>query len=118
MADLTGSGANPVFKDRRTFPRRRPRGSAAVLPADKPMAPGTAAVLTNISQGGIGFIIRKELVLGQRVILEMQAPGLARPLPIRAEVRWVVPDQARPGYFRVGAAWLERLQYHHLVHFV
>jgi len=32
----SSDAAEAEFKDRRTFPRRRPRGDARVRPADKP----------------------------------------------------------------------------------
>src|SRR5439155_7851125 len=103
--------SEPAPNDRRAFPRRRARGSATFTPADKPMAPSVTVTLVNISHSGIGFIVAKELKIGERILIEL--PGSAstgRPAPFPAEVRWVCPGD-RPGQFRVGCDWITRLSY-------
>lgn len=105
-----------AFKDRRNFPRRRPRGSATFVPAAKPMAPGSAIIPINISQSGISFLASKPLELGQRILIDLLAPGHGRPLTVEAEIRWISPA-AKAGKHLVGCAWLKRLDYSELIRF-
>jgi PilZ domain len=107
---------SPGFKDRRNFPRRRPRGSAAFVLAAKPMAPSSAITLINISQSGISFLASKPLELGQRILIDLLAPGHGRPLTVEAEVRWISPA-AKAGKHLVGCAWLKRVCYSDLIRF-
>jgi PilZ domain-containing protein len=104
------------FKDRRNFPRRRPRGTASLVPADKPMAPSISVTLVNISQGGVSFLAAKPLVVGQRIQIDLLAPGYSRPISVQAEVRWV-GSSAKAGKYHVGCAWAQRVMYADLIRF-
>jgi len=104
-------------KDSRLFPRLRARASATMRPADKPMAPNVRVTLVNISHDGVLFIAAKQLEVGQVVVLELQSPaGNSKPQAHEAVVRWVSPDE-KPGHFRVGCCWSQRLSYHDLHQF-
>lgn len=109
------SSDSAIFKDRRTFPRRRPRGTASFVPADKPMAPSTSITLVNLSQGGVSFYSRKALAAGQRLSIDLQAPGIAKPLSLQAEIKWVREDEK--GKILVGCAWTQRVNYGDLIRF-
>lgn len=110
----TSSSDSAIFKDRRGFPRRRPRGSASIVPTDKPMAPSTSVTLVNLSQGGVSFIVRKPLAVGNRVTVDLQAPGIAKPLSLQAEVKWVRVEE---GKSHVGCSWTQRINYADLIRF-
>jgi hypothetical protein len=104
-------------KDLRLFPRRRARCSATVRPANKPMAPNVRVTLVNISHDGALFITCKLLEVGQGVVLELQSPaGNSKPRALEAVVRWVTADE-KPGHFRIGCAWLQRMNFYDLQHF-
>ncbi len=104
-------------KDLRLFPRLRARACATVRPADKPMAPNVRVTLVNISHDGVLFITAKPLEVGQVVVLEMQSPaGNSKPRAFEAAVRWVAADE-KPGHFRVGCCWSQRLSFYDLQHF-
>src|SRR5262249_9161596 len=104
-AAITGAFEN------RAFPRRRAWGAAALVRAEKPLTPSVQITLVNISQGGLQFLVRKELEVFQRIFIEIQL-SLSNTKPVQrlAEVRWIVAD-GKPGVFRVGCAWIERLTY-------
>src|SRR5262245_25427435 len=102
-----------IFKDRRGFPRRRPRGTASFVPTDKPMAPSTSIALVNLSQGGISFQSRKPLAAGQRLTIDLQAPGIAKPLSLQAEVKWAREEEG--GKTLVGCVWTQRVNYGDLI---
>jgi hypothetical protein len=104
-----------IFKDRRGFPRRRPRGNASIVPADKPMAPSTSVALVNLSQGGVSFYTRKALAVGQRVMIDLQAPGIAKALSLQAEVKWISVEEG--GKFHIGCSWTQRINYGDLIRF-
>lgn len=104
------------YKDRRNFPRRRPRGTATVIPSDKPLAPTTSVTLVNISQGGVSFLAKKPLTPGQRIQIDLLAPGHSRPLSLQAEVRWV-SQSAKDGKHLIGCAWTQRVMYADLLRF-
>ena len=106
-----------IAVENRAFPRRRAWGSATLVPADKPLAPTVRVTLVNISQGGIQFLVAKELQLLQRFVMEIQL-SLSNTHPDRRliEVRWIKPD-SKPGHFRVGCAWIDRLNYSDLLRF-
>jgi hypothetical protein len=108
--------ASGSFRDRRGFPRRPPRGSATIVPADKIMAPSVIVSLINLSQGGVHFLTAKELAVGQRILVELLAPGVGKPLKVQAVVRWTGID-AKSGKIRVGCSWYQRLGYGDLVGF-
>jgi PilZ domain len=111
----SSSSDSAIFKDRRGFPRRRPRGTAAFVPADKPMAPSTAVTLVNLSQGGVSFHSRKALAVGQRLSLDLSAPGIAKPLNLQAHVKWI--REEGEGKFHIGCAWTQRVNYGELIRF-
>ena len=111
----TTAGKSSV--ERRLFRRLRARGAASFRPADKPMATGIPIVLLDISHGGVGFTVARQLTAGQLLIIDMQSPmGSARPLSLEAEVRWTLPT-AKLGQLRVGCAWLHRLEFADLQRF-
>jgi hypothetical protein len=97
--------------ERRAFPRRRGRGRITVIPADKPMAPGTSATLLDVSQSGLLFTISKELAAGQRILVNA-LPGAKekRPTQVRAEVCRVRPS-AKAAHFDVVCTFIDRLSY-------
>jgi PilZ domain-containing protein len=109
--------SDSIYVERRAFPRRRPRCTATYRPADKVLAPDTRVKLTCISQGGACFVSRKELVLGQQIAVNLLSPAAAVPmLTVTALVCWICPDEA-PGQYRIGCAWVERLNYAQLIPF-
>jgi c-di-GMP-binding flagellar brake protein YcgR len=105
------------FVERRLFRRLRARGAAAFRPAEKPLATGIPITLVDISHGGVGFIVARQLTVGQQLIIDMQSPiGSARPVSLEAEVRWTLPA-GKPGQVRVGCAWMHRLEFADLQRF-
>jgi len=113
-----GQSGPPNQTERRVFPRRRMRGTATFVPADKPFAPGTRITLVDISQSGNGFFVAKELTPGQTIRIRLETssgPGLPTG-GLAAEVRWIAPA-VTPGQFRVGCAWTARLSYADLLRF-
>ncbi len=106
-------GPEPIVSgaDLRLFPRRRPRSSAAVRPANKPMAMLTRVKLTDISHGGVGFTGSARLELGQVIVIELQqTAGSSKPHSLEATVRWVGVER-NTGMFRIGCAWSQRLNF-------
>ena len=105
------------FFESRAFPRRRTRGRATFVPADKPLTPSARINLVDVSQGGLQFIVAKQLAPGDLILIEMQWSVSNTKVTGRgAEVRWVAPD-TKPGHFRVGCAWRDRLTYADLLRF-
>ena len=120
MPESINTGQPPTAErvERRGFPRRRMRGTASIVPADKPMSPGVRITLVDISQSGIGFLIAKELTLGQTIQIQLETSSVpGRPKgALQAEVRWTLPV-AGSNQFRVGCAWSARLSYADLLNF-
>ncbi len=114
---MTVDAEDVVFLSRRCFPRRTPRGTATLKTDVKPTTPCIRISMRNISRGGICFVVGQKLAVGQRITINLQALALLKPLTIQAEVRWVGCD-TKPGEFRVGCSWVERLLYAHMIHFV
>lgn len=108
--------AEPFF-EYRAFPRRRAHGSATYVPADRPLTPSARIKLVDVSQGGLQFIVAKKLAPGDLILIEMQWSIANTKVTGRgAEVRWVAPD-IKPGHYRVGCAWRDRLTYADLLRF-
>ena len=117
MIDTAAAASEAKAADKRLFPRRRARASATFRPAEKIMAPCVRVNLLNISHGGAQFTVCRELTVGQRVVLELQATaGATKPLPLEAVVRWVQAD-AKLGEYRIGCAWAQRLDFFDLQRF-
>ena len=97
--------------ERRAFPRRRGRGRVTIIPADKPMAPGTTATVLDASQAGLLITFPKELAVGQRILVNVQ-PGAKekRPTQLRAEVCRVDPSE-KAAHFEVVCTFIDRLSY-------
>jgi c-di-GMP-binding flagellar brake protein YcgR len=107
----------PTFIEKRAFPRRRALANATFVPANRPLAPSVRIVLVDVSQGGVGFIVAKELKVGDVIMVEMQwSVSNTRHTGREAEVRWVAPD-SKPGQFRAGCSWTARLTYADLLRF-
>ncbi len=106
----------PGHKDRRNFPRRRPRGTASFVPAAKPMAPSSTITPVNISQGGVSFLASKPLEIGERILIDLLAPGYGKPMTLQAEVRWVGPS-VKTGKHLIGCSWTQRIPYADLIRF-
>lgn len=105
-----------LFYNRRCFPRRTPRGTGMLLTDDKE-SPAVPIVMRNISRGGISFVVDRRLEVGERITIRLKSLALLKPLTLQAEVRWIGRD-VKPGEFRVGCSWTERLLYAHIIHFV
>src|SRR5437762_1605921 len=119
MSELASSGkkVTPGFVEYRAFPRRRAQASATFVPVARPLAPSVRLKLVDVSQGGVGFIVAKELTVGDHIMIEMQwSVSNTRVTGREAEVKWIAPD-AKPGHFRVGCEWCDRLSYADLLRF-
>jgi hypothetical protein len=72
--------------------------------------------LLDISPDGAGFEMTGSIEFGERMELELQGIGSARPLILPAEVRYVSVDAA--GNQRIGVRFDKRLSYGELADFV
>ncbi len=109
-------GVRPNRIERRGFPRHGLLGSAAFVPAHKPLASGVRITLIDISQSGIGFVVSEVLAPEQSIRIMLQTPRVDdQSGELLAEVRWIAP-LGDTGVFRVGCAWTSHLSEADLLH--
>lgn len=97
------------FLNRRAFPRRRARGTARFRREGKALVPFKHAKLIDISQAGIGLLLKEAVRIGDELEVELTAPSGRHAALAVAEVRWAVlmPD----GTYRIGCCWQHRLDF-------
>lgn len=107
-------GSPTAASHQRVFPRFAARGTGRCRLRDQPFQPEQPAQLVDISQGGIGFVVRTAVQVGDVLLLSLERAA-DRPLRVEAEVRWVVPQSG--GRFRIGCSWVHRLAYGDMLRF-
>ena len=95
------------FRDRRAFPRVRTSGTGLVRPADEPDSTGVGVILSDVSHGGISFIVDVPLQVGQVIIISIRTPGgLKKQFQANATIRWITLNTKARRYF-AGCEWQE-----------
>jgi len=116
LAPTRAAAFIPKRAERRAFPRRQAKGSASYHDSLRPSAKTAIAVLTDISQSGIGMVVRERLFFEQWLTLQL-LPRIDRPLAeCQCQVRWVTAQD--DGTYRVGCCFEHRLNYSDLQKFV
>ena len=55
-----------------------------------------SATTKNLGVGGVFVATERQLVVGDRVTVELSLPGHVRPMAVGAEVRWIQASDDRP----------------------
>ena len=74
-------------------PARAPIEMRVDLKTDKESFPATSK---NLGVGGLFIATDRQLVVGDRVAVELSLPGHVRPMAVEAEVRWIQASDDRP----------------------
>ena len=94
--------------ERRAFPRRTARGTARYRDPQQRALMDFPAQVVDLSQAGVGLLVREPLAAGQVIALALDPPT-GRPLVCEVVVRWA---EARPdGWYRLGGPLERRLSY-------
>jgi PilZ domain len=98
-------------KQRRTAPRRKPKGSTRVAcrKGALGLGPNLARSILDLSEGGIRLVVKSPLKLGDEVEVSLGAPGGLGDVSRKGDVVWVVP--AADGTWCIGVAFQKRLDY-------
>jgi hypothetical protein len=106
----------PVEQDRRAFPRFRVRGTACCRPSSKPFQLETSVRLVDISQDGIGMLVRESYQPGDRLQVYMEGIVSKTRMTREVEVRWRI--DGTDGWHRIGCFWTHYLTYAELQKFI
>jgi hypothetical protein len=103
-------------RDRPIFARCRARGSARYWSNLRRLDAPASATLLDLSQTGVGMLVREPVTTEGWVEIELVAPATGRSLTRRATVRWrtTLPD----GWYRIGCRWDQPLTLNELQEFV
>ena len=63
----------------------------------------------DVSQGGIGLVVRELYEAGKALEIEINRPGGRQRLVCQAEVKWTAP--VSDGRYRIGCCWEHRLSF-------
>ena len=108
LTTVNPASARPTF-ERRSFPRRRARGTAVCRWVARPFSLGSWARLVDISPDGIGLLTTEHFPPGMKIEIELIPPSGQPRLFRTAEVRWTAP--AANGEQRIGCRWERRLPF-------
>lgn len=106
----------PVHVERRAFPRLKSKAAALWRPNDQPFSPGERVKLVDISQGGVGLLLKESCKPGDVIQIELDGSSSGMKMVREAEVRWTAPDPS--GMVRVGCCWKQRLSYAEFMRFI
>ena len=97
--------------NRRTSPRRKPRGHVKLecRKASIGLGVNLATTLLDVSETGARLIIRQELAIGQEVEIVISGHGLSQTIKRLCNIRWQV--KLDDGKFCIGAEFQKRLDY-------
>jgi hypothetical protein len=114
MMSHESSSSNPARSERRGTARQFASSYARVecRKGTLGLGPDLAAACVDISEAGIGLVVKESLEPGQEVELLFDAPGFGRPLKRAAQVVWSAA--AEGGGWRIGLRFDKALSYHEL----
>jgi hypothetical protein len=101
--------------NRRTNPRRAPRGNVQVhcVRGTLGLGPNLALRVLDTSETGVRLMVGTALDSGQEIEVQIVGPARGRASKLLADVVWCVP--AADGTFCVGARFRKRLSYAELL---
>jgi hypothetical protein len=70
------------------------------------LGPDLAAGLVDMTQDGLGILLKEPIPAGMEVTIDLSLPGMEKPLRVLAEIRWCRPQGDT---FRAGVRLLRRL---------
>jgi hypothetical protein len=96
-------------KERRAFRRRPFRARVRIQTDPLGMGPLLEVAGLNISEGGIAFVVSREMKVGKLVVIEIVRQSIGKQSKWEAEVKWIKPMSEKQ--FHAGCMWRRRLNF-------
>ena len=103
--------AEPIPKQRRATPRRKPKGATRVVcrKGTLGLGPNLALSLLDLSEWGVCLVVGDFLTKGQEIEVVLSTPGCPRDVCRLGNVVWSFAD--RDGTCRIGVRLRQRIEF-------